>query len=118
MSDASNTPSDEGGEGPCLAHLFDDAEGEMIAGSEADVAAAEARARQARYDLMNDWCRANGATVLMTAHTLDDQAETVLMRLARTSSLDRLAGIPKVGQWQGLQVFPPVPRGRAEKLRQ
>jgi|CXWK01.1.fsa_nt_gi hypothetical protein len=39
MSDASNTPSDEGGEGPCLAHLFDDAEGEMIAGSEADVAA-------------------------------------------------------------------------------
>lgn len=78
----------------------------------------QARARQARYDLMNDWCLANGATVLMTAHTLDDQAETVLMRLARTSSLDSLAGIPKVGQWQGLQVFRPLLGERRETLRQ
>src|SRR5690606_12644273 len=77
-----------------------------------------ARARQARYDLMNDWCRANGATVLMTAHTLDDQAETVLMRLARTSSLDSLAGIPKLGQWQGLKVFRPLLGERRETLRQ
>ena len=26
MSDVSNTPSDEGGEGPCLAHLLDESD--------------------------------------------------------------------------------------------
>ena len=68
----------------------------------------QAKARKARYDLMSDWCQAHGATVLMTAHTLDDQAETVLMRLARTSSIDSLAGIHRWSQWNGVRLFRPL----------
>jgi tRNA(Ile)-lysidine synthase len=68
----------------------------------------QARARKARYDLMADWCNANAATALLTAHTRDDQAETVLMRLLRTDSFDSLAGIPQWGQWQGLPLIRPL----------
>jgi len=39
MSDVSNTPSDEGGEGPCLAHLFEDAEPAMTPHCEEEVVA-------------------------------------------------------------------------------
>ena len=42
----------------------------------------QAKARVARYDLMGDWCVSNGVSYLLTGHTMDDQAETVLMRQA------------------------------------
>ncbi|MFT3987720.1 tRNA lysidine(34) synthetase TilS [Aestuariivirga sp.] len=77
----------------------------------------QAKARQARYDLMGQWCRDNGATVLLTAHTMDDQAETVLMRMARTSSIDSLAGILRESQWKGLRVFRPLLGERRQALR-
>lgn len=77
----------------------------------------QAKARAARYDLMAAWCREQGVGVLLTAHTLDDQAETVLMRLARTSSLDSLSGIPRHGQWKGLRLYRPLLGERRERLR-
>lgn len=77
----------------------------------------QAAARQARYDLMCDWCRGNGATALLTAHTLDDQAETVLMRLSRTTSIDSLGGIPPHGAWQGVAIFRPLLGQRRQALR-
>ena len=77
----------------------------------------QAKARNARYDLMAGWCREHGVSCLLTAHTMDDQAETVLMRLARTTSFDSLAGIPAIGQWQGLGVIRPLLKLRREGLR-
>ena len=51
-------------------------------------------ARDARYELLLDHARAIGADAIATAHTCDDQAETVLFRLMRGSGLSGLAGIP------------------------
>ena len=53
----------------------------------------EAAARQARYRLMGEWCRRNGIRALYVAHTLEDQAETFLLRLARGSGLDGLCAM-------------------------
>ena len=77
----------------------------------------QAKARNTRYDLMGDWCRQNGAAWLLTGHTLEDQAETVLMRLARTTSIDSLAGIPRLGQWQGIRLFRPLLSTSRQALR-
>ena len=77
----------------------------------------QAKARAARYDLMSGWCRDNDVPVLLTAHTLDDQAETVLMRLARTTSLDSLAGIYRVSRWNDTELFRPLLGERRQDLR-
>lgn len=53
----------------------------------------QAAAREARYILMADWCAAHGVRWLLTAHHADDQAETLLLRLARGSGSAGLAGI-------------------------
>src|SRR5215471_610501 len=53
----------------------------------------QAAARDARYRLMHDYLAAHGMTILLVAHTRDDQAETLLMRLARGSGLDGLAAM-------------------------
>jgi tRNA(Ile)-lysidine synthase len=66
------------------------------------------RARQARYDLMAGYCHANDIPALVTAHHLDDQAETFLMRLKRGSGLDGLAAIPEESSWSGILVVRPL----------
>jgi tRNA(Ile)-lysidine synthase len=84
-------------------------------GGEPRSASLQARARTARYDLMAAYCHAHDIPALVTAHHLDDQAETFLMRLKRGSGLDGLAAIPEQGAWAGIVVLRPlldVPKAR------
>ena len=68
----------------------------------------QACAREARYDLMAAYCHAHDIPALVTAHHLDDQAETFLMRLKRGSGLDGLAAIPEESVWSGIAVLRPL----------
>lgn len=52
-----------------------------------------AAARDARYALMRDFCERHGIGAILLGHTQDDQAETVLMRLARGSGVDGLSAM-------------------------
>ena len=56
----------------------------------------EAAARQARYNELCAAARESGAIAVLLAHTMDDQAETVLIGLLRSRGVDALAGMPQV----------------------
>ena len=66
------------------------------------------KAREARFDLLTHWCRANGVGELALAHQLEDQAETFIMRLNRQSGPDGLAGMSAIVQRGGVRVLRPL----------
>jgi tRNA(Ile)-lysidine synthase len=73
------------------------------------------KARQARYRLLAGAAAKAGASHILTAHTLDDQAETVLMRLLRGSGPAGLAAMARetrLGEITLLRPFLDLPKAR------
>ncbi|MFV2002015.1 MAG: tRNA lysidine(34) synthetase TilS [Paracoccaceae bacterium] len=74
-------------------------------------------ARRARYGLMAGWAAQNRICDILLGHTLDDQAETVLMRLARGSGVDGLSGMAGARRANGVRWLRPLLQTRREELR-
>ena len=73
------------------------------------------RARNARYDLMAGYCQAHDIQKLFLAHHQDDQAETVLFRLAKGSGLDGLSAMQPEQEMGGVMLCRPfldIPKAR------
>ena len=68
----------------------------------------EDAARHARYDAFQEAAAQTSASVLALAHTADDQAETVLMRLLRGAGLTGLAAIPPTRVMGSITVIRPL----------
>jgi tRNA(Ile)-lysidine synthase len=65
-------------------------------------------ARRARQRLIADWAQAQGLAAVALGHTEDDQAETVLLRLARGSGVDGLSGMAPARQAGGVLWLRPL----------
>jgi tRNA(Ile)-lysidine synthase len=68
----------------------------------------QAAAREARYRLLEGWCRKAGVLHLLVGHHREDQAETLLLRLARGSGLDGLAGMAALAEHAACRVLRPL----------
>ncbi len=77
----------------------------------------EAAARQLRHEFFRELIRQNNADKVATAHTLDDQAETVLLRLMRGAGTKGLAGIYPEIKVEGGSIVRPLLGVRRAELR-
>lgn len=68
----------------------------------------QAAARTARYRLLTEWCRSTGVLHLALAHHRDDQAETVLLRLACGSGVDGLAAMAGLVEGTDVRLIRPL----------
>lgn len=75
------------------------------------------QARRTRYTMIADWARGRGLPSVALGHTMDDQAETFLMRLARESGVDGLARMRGTFERAGQRFDRPFLFDRREDLR-
>ena len=68
----------------------------------------EAAARDARYGFLERAAGRLKASTIVTAHTLDDQAETMLLRILRGTGLRGLSGIPHVRRQGAVRLARPL----------
>ena len=74
-------------------------------------------ARRARMALIADWARRRGIGVVALGHTRDDQAETLLMGLARASGIAGLSGMRPEFEQEGVRFLRPLLAAGREELR-
>jgi tRNA(Ile)-lysidine synthase len=74
-------------------------------------------ARRARMALIRDWARGRGIGHVALGHTRDDQAETLLMGLARRAGIDGLAGMRRAWAEGGVTFHRPLLDAGREELR-
>lgn len=74
-------------------------------------------ARRARMGLIGDWARERGIGHVALGHTRDDQAETLLMGLARQAGIDGLAGMRRGWAEGGVTFHRPLLDAGREELR-
>lgn len=74
-------------------------------------------AREARFALIGDWAVSRGLDMVALGHTADDQAETVLMRLARRAGVDGLAAMATRSHRDGVVWLRPLLGVRRDALR-
>lgn len=77
----------------------------------------QAQARKARYKMMADFCVHKDIKLLIVAHTSEDQAETVLMRMMRGSGVDGLAGMADTSEVFGIKVIRPLLKFNRDELQ-
>ena len=80
-------------------------------------ASLQAQARTARYHALGEWAIERGLNAVATAHHVDDQAETLLMRMARGAGLGGLVGVRQTRPLEpGIAVIRPLLDWRREEL--
>ena len=77
----------------------------------------QAAARAARYRLLGECCRRLGVLHLLLAHHREDQAETLLLRLARGSGVEGLAAMAPVAERAELRLLRPLLGVPREQLK-
>lgn len=77
----------------------------------------QSAARDARQRLIGEWAAGRGIASVALGHTLDDQAETFLLRLARGSGIDGLSAMIKLRRQGGLLWVRPLLGARRHALR-
>ena len=70
----------------------------------------EAAARRVRYRALAEIAELRHAELIAVAHTLDDQAETVLLHVIRGTGIDGLAAMPPIGPVPEVEAEPPLVR--------
>ena len=77
----------------------------------------QSKARDARYELMEQFCQKNNIKDLLVAHNLEDQAETLLIRIMRGSGVDGLSCMSQNTKRGNINIIRPLLEVSKDELK-